>query len=98
MADHRLDAIVHKAIEHEPTLIRDGVNPPYVNHKGAPHINTYLGDVPSIVVPAGLTSTGLPAGICFLGRPYDDVAMIRYAYAFEQQASGRAAPSLEAAA
>lgn len=92
MADHGLDAIVHKAIEHEPTLIRDGVNPPYVNHKGAPHINTYLGDVPSIVVPAGMTSAGLPAGVCFLGRPYDDVAMIRYAYAFERQAQGRVPP------
>lgn len=94
MADHGLDAIVHKAIEHEPTLIRDGVNPPYVNHKGAPHINTYLGDVPSIVVPAGLTSAGLPAGLCFLGRPYDDVAMIRYAHAFEQQAQARVVPDL----
>lgn len=98
MADHRLDAIVHKAIEHEPTLIRDGVNPPYVNHKGAPHINTYLGDVPSIVVPAGLTSAGLPAGLCFLGRPYDDVAMIRYAFAFESKAQGRSRPALEALA
>ena len=94
MADHRLDAIVHKAIEHEPTLIRDGVNPPYVNHKGAPHLNTFLGDVPSIVVPAGLTSAGLPAGLCFLGRPYDDLAMVRYAYAFERQAQGRVAPVL----
>jgi Asp-tRNA(Asn)/Glu-tRNA(Gln) amidotransferase A subunit family amidase len=94
MADHALDAIVHKAIEHEPTLIRDGVNPPYVNHKGAPHINTYLGDVPSIVVPAGMTSAGLPAGICFLGRSYDDVAMVRYAYAFETQAKGRVPPTL----
>ena len=26
MADHRLDAIVHKAVEHQPTLIKDGVN------------------------------------------------------------------------
>ncbi len=25
MADHALDAIVHKAVEHQPTLIRDGV-------------------------------------------------------------------------
>jgi len=24
MADHRLDAIVHKAVEHQPTLIKDG--------------------------------------------------------------------------
>ncbi len=35
MADNRLDAIVHKAVEHEPTLIKDGVNPPYVTQKGA---------------------------------------------------------------
>src|SRR5262249_53735412 len=34
MADHRLDAIVHKAVEHQPTLIRDGVNHPYVDQKG----------------------------------------------------------------
>ena len=26
MADHKLDAIVHKAVEHQPTLIKDGVD------------------------------------------------------------------------
>ena len=77
MADHRLDAIVHKAVEHQPTLIKDGVNPPYVDQKGAPHINTFLMFVPSIVVPAGFTRDDLPAGITFLGRPYDDARMIR---------------------
>ena len=96
MADHGLDAIVHKAIEHEPTLIADGTNPPWVNHKGAPHLNTFLGPVPSIVVPAGYTTAGLPAGIAFLGRPYDDRAMVRFAYAFEQQTQARQAPNLEA--
>ena len=78
MADRRLDAIVHKAVEHQPTLIADGVNPPYVDQKGAPHINTFLVYVPSIVVPAGFTRDNLPAGITFLGRPYDDAKMIRY--------------------
>ncbi|MBI2357467.1 MAG: amidase [Deltaproteobacteria bacterium] len=53
MADNRLDAVVHKAVEHQPTLIRDGVNPPYVDQKGAPHLNTFLVFVPTIVVPAG---------------------------------------------
>ena len=52
---HALDAIVHKAVEHQPTLIRDGVN--RLRHpKGAPHINTYLRTVPSIVVPAGFAA------------------------------------------
>ncbi len=54
MADHRLDALVHKAVEHSPTLIKDGVNPPYVEQKGSPHINTFLQTVPSVVVPCGL--------------------------------------------
>jgi amidase len=92
MADHRLDAIVHKAVEHQPTLIKDGVNPPFVDQKGAPHINTFLVFVPSIVVPAGFTRDDLPAGITFLGRPYDDARMIQYAYAFEQLTRHRRAP------
>ncbi|MBI4292068.1 MAG: amidase [Betaproteobacteria bacterium] len=92
MADHQLDAIVHKAVEHQPTLIKDGVNPPYVDQKGAPHINTFLVFVPSIVVPAGFTSDKLPAGITFLGRPYDDANMIRFAYAYEQATKHRRPP------
>jgi amidase len=91
MADHELDVIVHKAVEHQPTLIADGINPPYVNQKGAPHINTFLQSVPSIVVPAGFTRDELPAGITFLGRPYDDTRMIRYAYAYEQATQHRRA-------
>ena len=94
MADHRLDAIVHKAVEHQPTLIKDGVNPPYVDQKGAPHINTFLMFVPSIVVPAGFTRDNLPAGITFLGRPYDDASMIQLAYAYEQATRHRRAPSI----
>jgi amidase len=93
MADHRLDAIVHKAVEHQPTLIKDGVNPPYVDQKGAPHINTFLVYVPSIVVPAGFTRDQLPAGITFLGRPYDDGKMIQYAYGYEQATRHRKPPA-----
>lgn len=94
MADHRLDAIVHKAVEHQPTLIRDGVNPPFVDQKGAPHINTFLMYVPSIVVPAGFTSDNLPAGITFLGRPYSDARMIQLAYSYEQATRHRRAPPI----
>jgi Asp-tRNA(Asn)/Glu-tRNA(Gln) amidotransferase A subunit family amidase len=93
MADHRLDAIVHKAVEHTPTLIKDGVNPPFVDQKGAPHINTFLMYVPSIVVPAGFTRSTRPAGITFLGRPYDDARMIRLAYAYEQATRHRQPPA-----
>ena len=93
MADNKLDAIVHKAVEHQPTLIKDGINPPFVDQKGAPHINTYLVYVPSIVVPAGFTRDHLPAGITFLGRPYDDGNMIKLAYAYEQATHHRKPPT-----
>ena len=92
MADNKLDAIVHKAVEHQPTLIEEGIKPPYVNYKGAPHLNTFLVYVPSIVVPAGFTRDNLPAGITFLGRPYDDGNVIKLAYAYEQGTQHRRPP------
>jgi amidase len=93
MAEHNLNAIVHKAVEHQPTLIADGIKPPYTDQTGAPHINTFLVFVPSVVVPAGFTRDDLPAGITFLGRPYDDANMLRFAYAYEQATKHRKAPA-----
>jgi Asp-tRNA(Asn)/Glu-tRNA(Gln) amidotransferase A subunit family amidase len=43
-------------------------------------------------VPAGFTGDGLPAGITFLGRPYDDANMIKLAYAYEQATRHRKPP------
>jgi Asp-tRNA(Asn)/Glu-tRNA(Gln) amidotransferase A subunit family amidase len=93
MADHKLDAIVHKAVEHQPTLIKDGIAPPFVDQKGAPHLNTFLVYVPTIVVPAGFTRDNLPAGVCFIGRPYDDGNLIKLAYAYEQATRHRRPPA-----
>ena len=93
MADYRLDAIVHKAVEHQPTLIEHGIKPPFVDQKGAPHINTFLMFVPSIVVPAGFTRDDLPAGITFLGRPFEDAKMIQLAYSYEQATLHRRPPA-----
>jgi Asp-tRNA(Asn)/Glu-tRNA(Gln) amidotransferase A subunit family amidase len=92
MADHKLDAIVHKSIEHLPTLIKDGINPPYLSSTGAPHLNTFLVFVPTISVPAGFSSDNLPVGISFLGRPYSEGMMIQLAYAYEQATLHRRLP------
>jgi Asp-tRNA(Asn)/Glu-tRNA(Gln) amidotransferase A subunit family amidase len=93
MADHKLDAIVHKPVEHQPTLIRDGVNPPFVDQKGAPHLNTFLVFVPTITVPVRFTRDNLPAGLCFIGRPYDDGNLIKFAFAYEQATHHRRPPA-----
>ena len=91
MADNRLDAIVHKAVEHTPTLIKDGINPPYVNQKGAPHLNTFL-----IYAPRGragrLHGAGSAGGITFFGRPYSEPTIIKYAYAYAQATRHRRLP------
>ena len=93
MADNDLDAIVHNSVEHQPTLIIEGINPPYVNYKGAPHLNTFVVFVPTITVPAGFTGDNLPAGITFVGWPYDDGNMIKLAYSFEQATKHRRPPA-----
>lgn len=93
MADHQLDALVHRTVEHQPTLIRDGVNPPFVNTKGVTHINTFLVYVASLSVPAGYTSDGLPVGITFLGRGYDEPTILKLAYAYEQATMHRRSPT-----
>lgn len=92
MADSRLDAIVHKTVEHEPTLIREGVAPPYHNGRGATHLNTFLVYAASMTVPAGFTPNNLPVGITFLGRPYSEPTLLRLAYAYEQSTGHRSPP------
>jgi len=92
MADNHLDAIVHKSVEHQPTLIKDGMNPPYVTNKGVPTVNTFLVYVPSITVPSGFTSDNLPVGITFLGRPYSEPTMLKLAYSYEQSTHHRVPP------
>jgi Asp-tRNA(Asn)/Glu-tRNA(Gln) amidotransferase A subunit family amidase len=92
MADNNLDAIVHKTNEHTPTLIKDGIAPPYVNQKGSPHLNTFLIYAASIAVPAGFTDDGLPIGITFFGPAYSEPTLIKFAYAYEQATHHRIPP------
>jgi Asp-tRNA(Asn)/Glu-tRNA(Gln) amidotransferase A subunit family amidase len=93
MADHELDAIVHKTVEHTATLIRDYTNPPYSNMKGTTHLSTFLGPIATISVPAGFTPQGLPVGITFFGRAYSEATLIKLAYAYEQSTHHRRPPT-----
>jgi amidase len=93
MAEHRVDAIVHKPVEHLPTLIKQSLEPAWIDGRGAPHLNTFVVFVPSISVPAGFTAGNLPVGLCFLGRPYEDGRMLGYAYAYEQATQHRRPPA-----
>ena len=49
--------------------------------------------IPTVTVPMGVMSdVRMPVGLTFAGRAYDDSNLLRYAYAFEQSGSRRAAP------
>jgi amidase len=49
---------------------------------------------PSIVVPMGFGSQGLPMTITFFGKPYEEKKIIGFAYAYEQASKLRRPPKL----
>lgn len=50
---------------------------------------------PSIVVPAGYTSKGVPFGVAFAARAYEEPTLIKLAYSYEQHSKVRRPPSLK---
>jgi len=65
-------------------------------------ISMYLNDVftvpaslaglPGMSVPAGLAADGLPLGLQILGRPFDEVTLLRVAGVMEQAAGAQPLP------
>lgn len=56
---------------------------------------TFVGSAlqwPALSVPAGYLGEGLPQGLQFLGRAWDDAKIIGYAYAYEQATQHRRPP------
>lgn len=49
---------------------------------------------PAITVPAGYSKEGMPVGLEFLGRPWDDARLLGLAFAFEQATKHRRPPNL----
>ena len=50
--------------------------------------------IPTCLPHAAPAGEGLPAGLQFLGRPFDEPAIIRLAYAYEQRSQQRRPPHL----
>ena len=88
MHAHKLDALV--APTNGPAWLIDVVNGD-ADGGGSSSPAAEAG-YPSITVPAGY-AFGLPVGISFFGRAWSDAKLIRIAYAFEQAANARRAPT-----
>jgi amidase len=88
MNAHKLDALV--APTNGPAWLIDLVNGDA--DSGGSSSPAAEAGYPSITVPAGY-AFGLPVGISFFGRAWSEAKLIRIAYAFEQAANARRAPT-----
>ena len=93
LADHQLDALVAPTTC-TPWLI-DWVNGD--NRSGSSAYLAAISGYPSITVPAGYY-LGLPVGLSFIAKAYQEPALIRLAFAFEQAIKVRVPPSFGASA
>jgi amidase len=89
MAAGKLDAFVYPTWSNPPRLIGD-LNTPHGDNSQFFSPTTGF---PAINVPMGYTRGVLPAGLTFLGRAWDEVTLIRLAYAYEQATGHRRPPS-----
>lgn len=86
MAEARLDAFLYPTMRRKPALIGE----PQVG------INCRLSAVtglPSLTVPAGFTTDGLPVGVELLGRPWNEGPLLKFGYAYEQATHHRRPPA-----
>ena len=84
---HRLDALV--APTQGPPSTIDLVNGE--KYTGSSTTPCAVAGYPAITVPMGYTF-GLPLGITFMGLPWSESALLKYAYAFEQATKHRRPP------
>ncbi|SAL27715.1 amidase [Caballeronia cordobensis] len=87
--EQRLDALVFPQMRCElpPLHGKDTIQETTVGE-----IN--IAGLPGIAVPAGYYASGSPFGLIFVGRQWDEAALLGLAYAYEQGAGKRKAPLL----
>jgi amidase len=101
-AQHNVDAIV---FPYQPTFaapIRNPVrtidDPTFVAAPGRPNPQNLGGygsvGFPMVIVPMGFGTQGLPMGVAFMGRPYEEGRLLGYAYDYEQATQLRRPPPL----
>jgi len=88
MAWNNLDALIYPAVQEPPAKIGETQGGTVTAGLGA------RARFPSITVPAGFTNDGLPVGIEFLARAFEEPRLIELAYAFEQGTQFRRPPNL----
>ncbi|HKB92572.1 MAG TPA: amidase family protein, partial [Opitutaceae bacterium] len=78
--------------------VRSGALPkagtwPLANGISGQSVSDYCG-LPAITVPGGFTSDGLPQGVEFMAKTFEDAKLLQIAYGYEQISHHRKLPSL----
>ncbi len=88
LAEHQLDALI--APTGGPPSLIDLVNGD-PGGGGSFSSPAAVAGYPHVTVPMGYVS-GLPVGLSFVGRPWSEAALIKFAFAFEQATKARRSP------
>ena len=77
-----MDLLITPILPSPPVLIAQGADPAAVSIRNTSPFNV-LG-LPSISVPCGFTSSGLPIGLQIVGAPFAESTVLALAHAYEQ--------------
>ena len=88
LAEHQLDALI--APTGGPPSLIDLVNGD-PGGGGSFSSPAAVAGYPHVTVPMGYVA-GLPVGLSFVGRPWSEAALIKFAFAFEQETKARRSP------
>jgi Asp-tRNA(Asn)/Glu-tRNA(Gln) amidotransferase A subunit family amidase len=77
MDDQNIDAIMYPTMRRKAALIGEG-------QAGNNCFLSGRSGLPAITVPAGFTDDGVPVGVEFLGRAWDEGSLFKLAYSYEQ--------------
>lgn len=82
-----LDALIYPSVASPPNVLGESLA------AGSGNRLSPFSGFPAITVPAGFTEDGLPVGLEFLGRAYDEPTLLGLTYAFEQGTLFRRPPA-----
>jgi amidase len=88
-ADHQLDALIYPTVPRPASLIESSEGRGGMD--SATNIANQTG-FPDLIVPAGMTTDGLPVTISFLGLAWSEPKLLGYGYDFEQASKARVLP------
>jgi len=88
MEKYEVDAIVYPTWSNQPRVVGDTTSPDGDNSQ----ILSPQTGMPAITVPIGYTKEGLPAGMTFFGKLFDEPTLIKFAYSYEQATKHRRSP------